>query len=182
MDAIEIMFIVMLMITGIYTLIFLITNDLLKWYLKAKLSGAKTIVVNLNPNQTLEFSGLVRKDGIMYDKKGNVVQDYERVSEAGKKGELNSLAYTFGAVKFLFLNDGELAGLNKQGKPASLDMPYFNRLRNLEKVRLEKRNKLVKPKKAMPMSIIMLIGLAVIAIIGILALKEFVIPLISGFL
>lgn len=171
-----------MVITGLYTLMFLITNDLLKWYLKAKLTGSKTIVINLNPNGTLEFTGLVRKNGIMYDGKGNIVQDYERLKERNtEKGELRSLAYNYGSIRFLFLNDGELAGLNKQGKPASLDMPYFNRLRNLEKIRLEKRNKLIK-HKAMPFSFIMLIVIAIIAIIGILALKEFVIPMISNFI
>ena len=177
MDILFILYIFSLSIIGIYTLCFIVTNDFMKWYLKAKLTGAKSIVVNLNPNGTLEIFGLIRKDGTMWTAKGTIVQDYERILEDNKE-ELITTAYYFGSIRFIFLMDGEIASLNKQGKPASLDMPYFNRLRNLEKIRIDKRNKLIQ-HKARPMSVFFIIMIGVIGIIGILALKKFIMPMIG---
>jgi len=166
------------LVTGIYTIAFLITNDFMKWYLRAKMTKAKDIVVNLNPNGTMELYGLIRKDGIMWSKDGNIVQDYERLSEETKQ-ELKATGWRFGSVRFIFLMDGELATLNKQGKPASLDMPLFNRLRNLDKERLNKRNKLLK-HKARPLGVFTLIIIAAIALIAIFALQSYVLPYIRG--
>lgn len=138
----------------------LLGYNILKRYLGAKLGKHKDLLLVLNNNGTAELTNTRRYKGILVKEGEEFVQDYERDGD-----KIKPLSYQFVGGTRLLKREGDIPVLNNVGKPASLDQAWLENFRNLDRIRILKKNKLLK-FKVKPFPILIIIALILFSIIG----------------
>ena len=125
-----------------------------------------------------------RRRGLNVDEYGDFFQAYERAKpdKTTKSKEIpkpkgwvdgkpvQPLDYYYRGVRVFFRREKDIPVISRDGKPASLDQAFLSWLRNIDRERILKRNKIFKSKaRAFPIIIIMLLIIVFMVIYFILA-------------
>jgi len=165
-------FFILLIGFSLLLIVVVLNYDFIKHLLTARFSKNKSLEVLLNNDGSLDFSVVKRgAKGLAVDKNGDYFQDYERKTKNGET-KLERNWYFYRGLRWFFKRENDIPAFNIEGKPAPLDMPFLSLLRNLDRERILKRNKLLKDK-ARSIPILLIIGLMMIAIIGFFIIQSF---------
>lgn len=145
----------------------------------AKLSRSRAVELILCDDGTADMYVVRRKRGLNVDENGDFFQAYERLKKDKEtdskeipkpKGwtegkPVQPLDYYYRGIRIFIRRETDIPVISRDGKPASLDQSFLSWLRNIDRERILKRNKIFKSKaKAFPIIIILLLIIAFMVI------------------
>lgn len=163
---------------------FFLSWDLVGKYLGARIFKSRALEILLRNNGTIDFYNIKRSKGLAVDGEGNFFQDFVRVKKKeaditknktawGKDYRaIRPLDYYYRGIRFWLRKEGDIPALDRDGKPASLDHAELSLLRNLDRDRVLKRNKIVK-ERARPFPILFILVVVIVILVVYFLLKQF---------